>query len=56
MVENSSLKNSQNGIQRKFTALYTPQQHGVMARKNRTIMGLVRSMLKTSTDKGNLNA
>ena len=51
MVENSHLKNSQheakeNDIQRQLTALHTPQQNGVVGRKNRTIMGLVKSMLK----------
>ena len=33
-------------IKKQFTAPYTPQQIGVVERKNRTIMGLVRSMLK----------
>lgn len=34
-----------NGISRKLTAAYTPQQNGVAERKNRTIMNMVRSML-----------
>ncbi|KAI5336037.1 hypothetical protein L3X38_026171 [Prunus dulcis] len=34
-----------NGIQRQLTAAYTPQQNGVVERKNRTIMNMVRSML-----------
>ena len=34
------------GIKKQLTAPYTPQQNGVVKRKNRTIMGLVRSMLK----------
>nr|GEW90530.1 retrovirus-related Pol polyprotein from transposon TNT 1-94 [Tanacetum cinerariifolium] len=36
-----------NGIQRFVTALYSPQQKGVVERKNRTILNMVRSMLKT---------
>ena len=35
-----------SGIKKQLTASYTPQQNGVVERKNRTIMGLVRSMLK----------
>ena len=35
-----------SGIKKQFTAPYTPQQNDVVERKNRTIMGLVRSMLK----------
>ena len=35
-----------NGIKRHFTAIYSPQQNGVVERKNRTIMSCVRSMLK----------
>ena len=36
----------ENGIHKQFTARYTPQQNGVSERKNRTIMDMVRSMLK----------
>ena len=36
----------ENGILRQLTTPYTPQQNGVVERRNRTIMGLVRSMLK----------
>ena len=36
----------ENGIQKQFTARYTPQQNGVAERKNRTILDMVRSMLK----------
>eukprot|EP00253_Pinus_taeda_P027098 PITA_27098 len=36
----------ENGIQKQFTAMYTPQQNGVAERKNRTILDMVRSMLK----------
>ena len=35
-----------NGIKRHFTAPYSPQQNGVVERKNRTIMSCVRSMMK----------
>ncbi|KAK1437640.1 hypothetical protein QVD17_03434 [Tagetes erecta] len=34
------------GIKRELTIPYTPQHNGVVERKNRTIMNLVRSMLK----------
>ncbi|RVW42604.1 Retrovirus-related Pol polyprotein from transposon RE1 [Vitis vinifera] len=34
-----------NGVSRQLTAAYTPQQNGVVERKNRTIMNMVRSML-----------
>ena len=34
-----------SGIKKQLNAPYTPQQNGVVERKNRTIMGLVRSML-----------
>ena len=37
----------EQGIRRYLTAPYTPQQNGVAERKNRTIMAMVRSMLKT---------
>ncbi|GJZ22613.1 retrovirus-related pol polyprotein from transposon TNT 1-94 [Tanacetum coccineum] len=36
-----------NGIQRFLTAPYSPQQNGVVERKNRTILNMVRSMLKS---------
>ena len=36
----------ENGIKRHLTAPYSPQQNGVVERKNRTIMSCVRSMLK----------
>ncbi|XP_026395891.1 uncharacterized protein LOC113290509 [Papaver somniferum] len=37
-----------DGIKRKFTAAFTPQQNGVAERKNRTILNMVRSVLYTS--------
>ena len=37
----------QHGIRRFLTALYSPQQNGVVERKNRTILDMVRSMLKS---------
>ncbi|GJV20172.1 retrovirus-related pol polyprotein from transposon TNT 1-94, partial [Tanacetum coccineum] len=36
-----------NGIRRFLTAPYSPQQNGVVERKNRTILNMVRSMLKS---------
>ncbi|PWA61635.1 hypothetical protein CTI12_AA371330 [Artemisia annua] len=36
-----------NGIRRFPTAPYSPQQNGVVERKNRTILDMVRSMLKS---------
>ena len=35
-----------NGIKRDLTAPYSPQQNGVAERKNRTVMSMVRAMLK----------
>ena len=51
MVENSLSNNSltwceEEGIQRQLTIPHTPQQNDVAERKKRTILGLVRSMLK----------
>ena len=37
----------EHGIRRFYTAPYTPQQNGVAERKNRTIVDMTRSMLKT---------
>lgn len=37
----------EQGIKRFLTAPYTPQQNGVAERKNRTILDMVRSMLKS---------
>ena len=34
------------GIQRQLTAPYSPQQNGVVERKNRTVVSMVRAMLK----------
>ncbi|KAF8725661.1 hypothetical protein HU200_020204 [Digitaria exilis] len=34
------------GIQRHFTAPYTPQQNGVVERRNQTVLGMARCMLK----------
>ncbi|KAJ4756551.1 polyprotein [Rhynchospora pubera] len=38
-----------NGIRRLLTAPYSPQQNGVAERKNRTILDMVRSMIKTKS-------
>ena len=35
-----------HGIKHQMTARYTPQQNGVAERKNRTVMDMVRSMMK----------
>lgn len=34
------------GIQRHLTALYTPQQNGVVERRNKTLLEMTRSLLK----------
>ena len=33
------------GIKHEFSALYTPQQNGVVERKNRTLIEMARTML-----------
>ncbi|KAG7585622.1 Ribonuclease H-like superfamily [Arabidopsis thaliana x Arabidopsis arenosa] len=35
-----------SGIQRHLTAPYSPQQYGVVEKRNRTLMGMTRSILK----------
>jgi hypothetical protein len=35
------------GIKRQFIAPYTPQQNGVVERRNRTVMEMARSLLKS---------
>jgi transposase InsO family protein len=35
------------GIKRQFTTPYTPQQNGVVGRRNRTVMEMARAMLKS---------
>ena len=37
----------EHGIRRFYTAPYTPQQNGIAERKNRTIVDMTRSMIKT---------
>lgn len=37
-----------HGIKRQLTTAYTPQQNGVSERKNRTILNMVRSLLRMS--------
>ena len=34
------------GVQRHFTAPYTPQQNGVVEWRNQTVLGMARSMMK----------
>src|ERR1044072_242252 len=36
----------ENGIQHEVTAPYTPQHNGLAERRNRTVLDMVRSMLK----------
>ena len=36
------------GVGRQLTTLYTPQQNGVVERRNQTVVGMARSMLKAS--------
>lgn len=36
----------ESGIKRHLTAPYTPQQNGIVERRNRTLMEMTRSMLK----------
>ncbi|KAD4384336.1 hypothetical protein E3N88_24504 [Mikania micrantha] len=38
---------SEHGIKRFLTAPYTPQQNGVVERRNQTVLGTTRSLLKT---------
>jgi transposase InsO family protein len=35
-----------HGVQRHFTVPYTPQQNGVVERRNQTVLGMLRSMMK----------
>jgi len=37
---------SSNGINHEVTAPYTPQHNGILERKNRTLVNMIRSMLK----------
>jgi transposase InsO family protein len=37
---------ARRGVQRQLTAPYTPQQNGVVERRNQTIVGMARSILK----------
>lgn len=37
------------GIKRQLTATYTPQQNGVVDKKNQTIVNMVTSMLQIKT-------
>jgi transposase InsO family protein len=34
------------GVQRQLTASYTPQQNGVVERRNQTVVGMTRCLLK----------
>ena len=37
---------TRRGVQRQLTAPYSPQQNGVVERRNQTIVGMARSILK----------
>jgi hypothetical protein len=37
---------AEHGVQRHLTAPYSPQQNGVVERRNQTVVGMARSMLK----------
>jgi transposase InsO family protein len=37
---------SEHGVQRHLTAPYSPQQNGVAERRNQTVVGMARSMMK----------
>jgi transposase InsO family protein len=37
---------SKQGVQRHLTAPYTPKQNGVVERRNQSVLGMARSMLK----------
>ncbi|WVZ90938.1 hypothetical protein U9M48_037188 [Paspalum notatum var. saurae] len=43
---------TQEGVQRHYTAPYTPQQNGVVERHNQTVMGMARSMMKAMSVPG----
>lgn len=38
---------AEHGVQRHLTAPYTPQQNGVVERRNQTVLGMARSMMKS---------
>jgi hypothetical protein len=43
---------AEHGIRRHLTASYTPQQNGVVERRNQTVMGMGRSMMKAKSMPG----
>jgi transposase InsO family protein len=45
--KNSKIKDycDEKGVKHEFSVKYTPQQNGVVERKNRTLIGMTRSML-----------
>ncbi|XP_024316275.1 uncharacterized protein LOC100822297 isoform X1 [Brachypodium distachyon] len=43
-----------NGIKHYLTAPYTPQQNGVVERRNQTVVGMARSLLKSKNMPGTL--
>lgn len=36
----------ENGVEHEVTASYTPQHNGISERRNMTLLGMIRSMLK----------
>jgi hypothetical protein len=42
----------EKGIQHHLTAPYTPEQNGVVERRNQTVMGMARSILKAMAMSG----
>lgn len=44
----------ERGIERQLTVPYTPQQNGIVERRNRTVMEMARSMLKSMKVPGEL--
>jgi transposase InsO family protein len=41
-----------NGIKHYLTAPYSPQQNGVVERRNQTVVGMARSLLKSKSVPG----
>jgi transposase InsO family protein len=46
MARNFADHCTKQGMQRHLTAPYTPEQNGVMERRNQSVMGMARSMMK----------
>jgi transposase InsO family protein len=48
MVKDFMEQCADEGIQHHLTTLYTPQQNGVVERHNQTMLGMARSMMKST--------